>query len=97
MVKNIGIKVLAGVAGAGLAFAYVSDMARRLKKDQEEYKKKEPFRLLDYMLSRVVVICPRCGHIVKLETIESQFSNHWKCFKCGCAWEETSHCDRIIE
>ncbi len=97
MVKNIGIKVLAGLAGGSLAFAYIDDLSRRLRKDIRRYKKKEPFHLVEYMLSRVVVICPRCEHIVKLETIESQFSNHWKCFKCGCTWEETSHCDRIIQ
>jgi len=95
--NNMGIKLIGGLLGATLAGAYVADYRRRLKKDIAQYKKQEPYRLLDYMLSRVVVICPQCRHIVCVTTLEAQLASVWRCFKCGCAWEETSHCDIIID
>ena len=95
--NNMGLKILAALGGTALTVAYTRDLQRRLRKDIEKYKKKEPYALLDYMLSRVVVVCPKCGHIVQVETLEAQLSHVWRCFKCGCSWEETSHCDVIID
>jgi len=95
--NNTALKVLAGLAGGALATAYVLDLRKRLRKDIAMHKKKEPYRLLDYMLSRVVVICPQCGHIVTVSTLEAQMSSMWKCFKCGCSWREQSDRDVIID
>lgn len=74
---------------------FVYHYRERYKRDLSDYKKEEPYRLLDYMLSRVVIICPQCGHIVQVESLEAQLSCAWRCDKCGTEWEETSHCDII--
>lgn len=97
MSKNMGIKILAAIGGAALSVAYARDYARRMSEDIKQHKKKEPYALLDYMLSRVVVVCPRCKHIVKVETLEAQLSSVWRCFKCGCSWREQSDRDVIID
>lgn len=51
-------------------------------------QRKQDAELIEYLLMREFVVCPRCRSAFRVTRLEEQFNTTWQCEVCHCRFQE---------
>ena len=77
------------LSGVCISTVSIYTLKQSIKKSIDSWKKDYDELILDYCISRTIIVCPKCTSLYEVKDLDEQLNTEWTCTVCGQSWEET--------
>ncbi len=60
-----------------------------VKRQKEIFEAEYEELMLEYLMHRTIVVCPKCSSLYEVKNLDEQLNRHWTCSMCKTYFEET--------